>query len=173
MKVKPTSWIDSRLEIRNSPIQGKGMFTRLSIKKGEILVILGGMLITEEECKAGKVNQEQLDMNAVAIDESLYLLEVPEEQSPINHSCEPNVWMEDEITISARRDIKAEEELTADYGMWDFDESCVIIPNCDCGSKLCRKVITGRDWRIKELQERYQNHFPPFLNERIRLLKNQ
>jgi SET domain-containing protein len=32
-----------------------------------------------------------------------------------NHSCDPNLWHADVVTITARRDIAAGEELTIDY----------------------------------------------------------
>jgi hypothetical protein len=41
---------------------------------------------------------------------------------------------------------------------------------CHCGSPDCRRVITGDDWRRKDVQERYQDHFSPFINRRIRNL---
>ena len=39
-----------------------------------------------------------------------------------NHSCDPNVWMQDEVTLAARRDIAIGEELTIDYAMIEGDE---------------------------------------------------
>ncbi|GLV60705.1 hypothetical protein KDH_75240 [Dictyobacter sp. S3.2.2.5] len=30
------------------------------------------------------------------------------------------------------------------------------------------QVITGNDWQRRDVQERYRDHFSPFLNERIR-----
>jgi len=84
-----------------------------------------------------------------------------------NHSCDPNLWMKDEITLMARREIAAGEELMADYMMWEANEDYRAAWQCSCGSPLCRRNITGRDWRLPELQETYRNHFSPFLNERI------
>ncbi len=81
--------------------------------------------------------------------------------------------MKDEVTLIARRDIQAGEELTADYAMWESGEDWVMHQECFCGSEHCRKVITGKDWRLKELQERYANHFSPFINERISRLRKE
>jgi hypothetical protein len=36
-----------------------------------------------------------------------------------------------------------------------------------CGSPLCRRLITGADWRLPTLQERYCGHFSPFINRRL------
>jgi hypothetical protein len=37
----------------------------------------------------------------------------------LNHSCDPNVWMEDEVTLAARRDLGVGEELTAVCALGD------------------------------------------------------
>lgn len=86
----------------------------------------------------------------------------------INHSCDPNIWLQDAATLVARRDIPAGEEITADYILWEADENYIAKWDCQCGSSLCRKKITGKDWRLPELQERYKGHFSPLLNKRIK-----
>jgi hypothetical protein len=55
-----------------------------------------------------------------------------------NHSDDPNTWMEDEVTLVARRDVKAGEELTADYAMRKDEEHSIVPWDCNCGSSLCR-----------------------------------
>ncbi len=78
--------------------------------------------------------------------------------------------MQDEVTLTARRNIQPGQELAADYAMWKDDEGSVTAWECRCGSLLCRHRTTGRDWRLPDLQQRYDGHFSPFLNERIRKL---
>ncbi len=75
--------------------------------------------------------------------------------------------MEDEITISAMRDISPGEELTIDYAMFEIKKDRIQIEICACLSPNCRKVITGNDWRLPELQERYRAHFTPIINRKI------
>ena len=109
------------------------------------------------------------------IGEGLYLarLLAPGEQDLtnfINHSCDPNVWMQDEVTLEARRDSAIGEELTIDYAMFEGSEDWVSPWACRCGSACCRGKFTGQDWRRKDLQERYRDHFSPFINKRIRRL---
>ena len=161
---------DPRLEVRPSPIHGRGIFTRADISEGDILMVWGGILFTQEDIRAGMA----LEHSYCTIDEGVILGHTPEQglsvDDFINHSCDPNVWMVDQITITARRDIKADEEITADLAMWwDPDEEGVAW-ECHCGSRLCRKVFTSRDWRRPELHERYGEHFLPYINERIRCL---
>jgi hypothetical protein len=43
------------------------------------------------------------------------------------------------------RDIEKGEELTYDYSLADSNPNFSI--NCSCGSRDCRKTITGNDWK--------------------------
>ena len=33
--------------------------------------------------------------------------------------------------------------------------------------KNCRKIVTGYDWKIKELQDKYYDYFAQYLREKI------
>ncbi len=153
-----SSWIDPRVEARPSPIQGRGLFAAMPIRADESVVVWGGELVAVYR------------KGCVAIDERLYLGGAPDASDFMNHSCAPNVWMRDEVTLIAGRPIAAGTELTADYVMWEADEGWVSPWRCRCGAVRCRGVVTGRDWRSTELQERYRHHFSPFVNRRIRRL---
>src|SRR5438045_2910448 len=63
------------------------------------------------------------------------------------------------------REPPAREELTLDYALFSVAPEWRM--ECHCGSSLCRGVVTGNDWRLLELQERYAGHFSPFINARI------
>ncbi|MFH1444655.1 MAG: SET domain-containing protein-lysine N-methyltransferase [Candidatus Peregrinibacteria bacterium] len=83
----------------------------------------------------------------------------------INHSCDPNCWYQDDFTITARRDIKPDEELTMDYATFMSPSGLEdeILFHCNCGTSLCRKLVKKDDCMIKEVQERYKNHFYSFI----------
>jgi hypothetical protein len=69
------------------------------------------------------------------------------------------------MLVVAMRDIAIGEELTFDYAMsdgGDYDEF-----DCLCESNDCRGVVTGRDWRLPELQTRYAGWFSPYLARKI------
>lgn len=85
----------------------------------------------------------------------------------INHSCEPNVGVSGQIMYVAMRRIKPGEELTLDYAMID---DAFFRMKCQCGSKNCRGVITGKDWKRKDLQKKYGEHFAWFILQKIRRL---
>jgi hypothetical protein len=75
--------------------------------------------------------------------------------------------MQDAVTVVARRDIAAGEELTLDDALASDDPTFSMGP-CRCGAADCRVTITGADWRLPGVQARYAGHLSPFLNERIR-----
>lgn len=83
----------------------------------------------------------------------------PEHWKPINHSCDPNAWVEG-LDLVARRKIKAGEEITIDYAtfyneqMEDFD--------CHCSTRRCRKIIRGTDY-LEDFVERYGNHVSDYV----------
>jgi hypothetical protein len=82
-----------------------------------------------------------------------------------NHGCDPNLWWVDAVTLEARRDIAAGEEVTSDYSTSTGVEYEM---TCNCGSPLCRGTVTGEDWKRPELQARYGDHWIPTLLKRQR-----
>lgn len=166
---KKQDWKSEKVDIRNSPIEGKGLFSNSDIEEGEKLIIWGGDYVNKEEAekyrKAGKLVMQW--------DDNLYSYEDRGDDDGyfINHSCDPNMWMIDAYTLVAKRPIKAGEELTADYIFWEDDEDYVSKWECNCRSLNCRKRITGKDWQNPELQKLYKGHFSPLLNKRIQRRK--
>ncbi len=176
-KYRSTSWYDPRAEVRASPIQGTGVFAKEAILEGEVVVICGGTVMTTAQF------QEYIAIvpsySAMQIGEDEHLVELAgspgtSETGPggMNHSCDSNLWMRDEVTLVARRDIPAGEELTIDYALQSGLPGDVLGEPCRCGSPACRGIITGNDWQLEEVQKRYQGHFSPFLNERIKIISH-
>lgn len=162
------SWVSPKLEIRNSEIDGQGVFTKEKIAKGEVVIIWGGEVVTVDEFRNGN----GLKHTNVGIGENIFLVTPNDEERTIddymNHSCNPNLWLDDEVTLSAMRDIEPNEELFMDYAIELVDESYVMKKECSCKAANCRKTITGMDWQLPELQTLYKDHFSPFINERIK-----
>jgi hypothetical protein len=165
----PQTWTDPRIEFRNSRISGDGMFAREAIKKGEAVCIVGGIVMTDEEFAA--FQDTHRIYNSIQIDDHLHLVEDPEVtrtlEGSMNHSCDSSTWMEDESTLVARWDIESGEEVTIDYALFTTQSNWMLDTRCRCGSPDCRRIITGDDWRREDVQERYRNHFSPFINRRI------
>ena len=170
-------WIDPRIEVLPSPIHGRGSVATAPIRQGETVMVWGGtLLLTEEDIAGDRYEMWQVKGYVWAtVGEGLYLAarvgaDGEDRTDYINHCCDPNVWMSDAVTLSARRDIQPGEELTIDYCLFEGDQDYVPSWTCRCGSELCRGRFTGRDWRRADLQERYRGHFSPFINARIERL---
>ena len=140
-----------KLKLRNSRIQGRGVFAAKRIRKGERIIEYVGEIITVEE--------EQLRYD----DESMsrhhtFLFQIDEKTTIdstrrgniaryINHSCEPNceAVMEDRrIFIEAIRNIQPGTELTYDYSYEHEGELTAELKEfyfCRCGSDNCRGTI--------------------------------
>ena len=159
--------MDPRLVVKNSAIEGRGVFASAPIKKGEVIVRWGGDIFTIQQVLDGVVD----DDTACQIDDGHYIASPighgQDDEDYMNHSCDPNTWMEDEVTISAKRHIQTGEEITADYALWVGHPGHVTIAVCRCSARSCRKKITGDDWKLQEVQDRYRGHFPPYLQRRI------
>lgn len=164
----PHSWLSPKVEVREVAGKGLGIFARAQIDIHEIVVRFGGTIISLEDIRSGRVNTHSY----IAISEDTFV-GVPKGQPEqgdefINHSCDPNLWMIDEITLAARRPIHIDEEVTADYGMWEYDTLWRPPWKCACGSKDCRGQITGSDYVLADLETRYCGNIAPFLRKRLR-----
>ena len=141
------------------------MFATQAIPEGEVVVIIGGTVMSEDAFQAFVRTVSRF--NAIQIAENTHLVDIPTSPGGMNHSCDANLWMRDEVTVVARRAIVMGEELTQDYALYTANPDWVLSP-CHCGSPFCRHQVTGNDWQRVDVQERYRHHFSPFLNERIR-----
>lgn len=167
-----STWFDPRLALRPSPIQGKGLFATEQIRAGEVVMIWGGTLYSRQDLidiRAGKMKVAPFSYSF--IDEDI-LIAAPEDGLDyfVNHSCDPNVWMRDNVTVVARRDIQVGQEMTGDYAVWEAEPNYVLEP-CTCGSAECRQRVTGNDWQLPAVQARYAGHFLPYIARRIEQFK--
>lgn len=160
----PNSYLLPKLEIReDKTIEGRGMFAREPIKKGEIITVWGGDVVDRAHFE--KLKDHQVRQSA-QVEENFYLVSSkPGPGDFINHSCDPNAGLDGQIVVVAMRDIAKGEEVTIDYAMVDGDPKDDFV--CLCGSAICRHTVTGNDWKLPELQKRYAGYFSPFLQHRI------
>lgn len=158
------SYIIEKAEVRKSPISGKGVFAKKLIRRGEIIAVWGGDIVTEEElAKLSKRRFKYVYQYATQIADGFYLVsdrngKALEDDDYFNHSCEPNAGIKGHLIMVAMRDIKPGEEITYDYAMTDAGLKYRF--KCKCGKKNCRKIITSDDWKIFRLQNKYRNFFP-------------
>lgn len=154
------------IEVRNNSLEGRGVFALRDIARDEIVAIKAGHVVNGEEVK--RISAEVGDF-ALQIDDDFYLSprrqdEVEDMTVFINHSCDPNVGFRGQVVYVAMRDISAGEELCHDYSMERSDDYAL---DCQCGSSLCRGRVTGRDWMLPQLQQRYGQYFSIYLANKI------
>jgi SET domain-containing protein len=162
----PRSWISPKLVPGPSAIHGVGVIAAAPVKKGEKLMEFGGETISPADFETDVYRLRSIWQ----VGEGVYLALREDDPEPsldenLNHSCAANSWLTDEVTLAARRDIEAGEEITLDQGTWNFDEDEYVWDqdHCSCGSAACRRVLTQHDWKRRDVQERYRGHFHPYL----------
>ena len=162
----PLSHLSPKAIVKDSPIHGRGLFARELFTKGEIVAIKGGYIF---DATTLREVQSRLGPAEIFVTENLFIGPVAEAEREggmifSNHSCNPNIGIQGQIVFVAMRDIRASEELTHDWATTDDDTYEEL---CNCGALNCRKVITGQDWRRKDLQEKYRGYFAWYLQRKI------
>ncbi|HXM33595.1 MAG TPA: SET domain-containing protein-lysine N-methyltransferase [Pyrinomonadaceae bacterium] len=161
------SYISPKATVKESAIHGKGLFAIEPIAKGEIVCVKGGYIFDREILRS---MSDWYQAAEIQIAEDLFIGPLNEEERAgsmifSNHSCEPNIGVQGQIVFVAMRDIKPNEELTHDWAMTDFDDFEM---KCACGAAGCRQIITGQDWRRKDLQDKYSGYLSAYLVEKIK-----
>jgi hypothetical protein len=163
----PLSYRSPKTEVRDSKIHGRGLFATAGISKDEIAAVKGGHIVD------GKTLREKITPRLgpveIQIDDDLFIAPVTDEERELsmlysNHSCDANLGMRGDITFVAMREIRAGEELTHDWATTDNDDYSV---ECKCGASNCRKILTGKDWELPELQRKYAGYFSAYLARKI------
>jgi len=162
----PRSSISPKLAKGKSAIDGTGVFAKAPIQKGEKLMEFGGDVISRGEMLSG--NYRIRSIWPVTPDTFLALPLTDDQvtlDEYLNHSCDANCWLEDEVTLGAKRDIAAGEEITLDQGTWNIEDAYIEdrVP-CSCGAAQCRGMLTEEDWKRADVQERYTGHFHPLIH---------
>lgn len=147
-----------------SAIHGNGVFAIAPIAKGEFLFSKGGHRLPKSEM----FSRTPLDCYWPVSDEYVLapktMYEVEHFVVNMNHSCNPNCGIRGEDEGIAIRDIEKGEEIFFDYAMLDNELNWF---RCNCKQDGCRKIITSIDWKIEELQSRYDGQFAIYISEKI------
>jgi SET domain-containing protein len=140
------------IEVRDSAIQGRGVYASRRIRKNTWIIQYTGKLITNEEADRlyDDESMERHHTFLFVLDEkwSIDASQGGNEARYINHSCTPNceavMTTDNEIWIQALRGIEKGEELSYDYGYdvkaESLEEARRIYP-CRCGAPECRGTI--------------------------------
>lgn len=146
-----------KIAIRESGIQGKGIFAEEAIKKGQLIQYITGKKVK----KLPKTKEESLSIpNWFGLSRHFW---IDPEQGPfryLNHSCEPNAAIKGTKSLVAMRDIAEGEEVTMDYSMTDADPLWEM--ECSCEATRCRKTIRSIHSIPTEIFKRHMPYIPRY-----------
>lgn len=84
-----------------------------------------------------------------------------------NHSCDPNCGLQanefDGYNVVAMRTIEVGEEITYDYSMVEWIS--IAVPECHCGTALCRGKSLGGKYLSPELLKKYEGFLAPYYSK--------
>ncbi|MFN8015402.1 MAG: SET domain-containing protein-lysine N-methyltransferase [Acidimicrobiia bacterium] len=152
------------VERRTGSFAGVGLFANRAIGVGELLAIKGGRIVS---AKAVTENLKVTNGSQHQIAPKLFVSgmtpdEVDNTLIGINHSCDPNGYVDGQIFLRARKPIEPGEEVTADYGTIFNSSTQEFI--CSCGSPNCRRVVNPAvDSNRSSLRGKYKKEFVDFL----------
>jgi len=158
------NWLTPKAQARPAGDKGWGSFAVEKISAGETVAGFGGWCVTREMLDS---LPEERQHRSIQVDENLYLVSRDEREAGdcLNHSCDPNCGLMGSTILVAMRDIEIGDELCFDYATCDdsdYDEF-----ECECGTKICRGTVTGLDWKLANLREKYDGYFSAYLAKRI------
>lgn len=145
-----------KVEIKETPNRGRGVFAKEPIKKDEIIAEFDGEIYDYDYPNW----TDELEDHCIQFEENKWR-DSKGIARLINHSCEPNCGIKNLFQIVAMRDIKKGEEITWDYEMTEnYPEWSM---ECRCGSKNCRKIIGRYDNMPEEVKANYSGYISEWL----------
>ncbi len=138
------------VEVRESKIEGKGLFAICDIDKGREIdtgYVDNRIPMTMDDEEFEKFREECIAVgkkwDSITLKSGVHEVSVADRKNNPgnygNHSCDPNTELNKKVSYSIRY-IEAGEEVTSDYSKFSNKSWRM---NCNCGSKKCRKIIKG------------------------------
>ena len=147
-----------KIYIKTSDQHGRGVFAAIPIRAGEAILQFTGPILARAQVRE--------DDYHLQIGEDRYLGASGAADDYVNHSCDPNAGFRDDLLLVARRDIRADEEITWDYST-AIDEADFPGFPCQCGAEQCRGRVQSfrhldhatrerlRPWALPYLRYKY------------------
>jgi len=157
-------WLHPDVEVRPSTIAGRGLFATVDLPGGTVVSRLGGRLVDTAALR-GLVADAQEPVDAVMVDDDRHLVLAPGDNRFVNHACDPNLGWVDVYSLATMTAVAAGGELVTDYAMSVVDPGWFL--RCHCPSYRCREIVEGTDWRIPQLQQRYDGWWTPYVRRLI------
>lgn len=149
------------LQIRPSYIQGVGLFSGVNLAAGTILFVIKGERVIHREYDpylAGK------NPNWMGTGYCEWIIMEPHHSGLyLNHSCNPNVIVNDKLQVVTFKPVKANEELVLDYSTTELDPDWEM--RCNCGENNCRKILRSYQFLPKAIQKKYAKFIAPVFSQ--------
>jgi hypothetical protein len=167
----PKAWIKIRpSKIINGEV---GAFALRGFKEGEIIVRDeefgdNNTMSVDKYNKLDKDTKELVKAHSTITVNSVFMPANINYLRPINyfnHSCEPNTGFDLHGNYIAMKDIPKNNEFLLDYSFLNTNPDYKM--QCLCGSKNCRKVITGNEWKNKEFVKKNKKYLYSTVREMI------
>ncbi|HWU08611.1 MAG TPA: SET domain-containing protein-lysine N-methyltransferase [Streptomyces sp.] len=150
-------------EVRRHPEKGRGLYATRPLAVGETVY-------SDEETALVVASRGHIQRTwdpywqrmfrdfAYPLGPDVYALWDPDplKWRPLNHSCDPNTWL-DGLTLIARRPIAEDEEITFDYATV-YTEGHLNAERCLCATDSCRGGWRGEDHLQPWFPQRYGTH---------------
>lgn len=154
------------LKIIETKDKGKGVITTVSIPARSPIFEFSGELLSESSMP--DPNHPAL----LQINHDTFIGPSGDVDDYINHSCDPNCYLHivgNRAIIYSLYLIPANSELTFDYSTSSTDTIEKWHLDCKCGSKKCRKLISGLSYLDDSLKKEYQDKkmIPMFLTNKM------
>jgi hypothetical protein len=159
----PKAWI----KIQPSKIiKGQvGAFALKNFKKGEVIVRDeefqdNNVMSVSEYNKLDTVTKELVKAHSTITTDSVYMPANINYLRPLNyfnHSCDPNTGFDVVGNYVAMKKISKGTEFLLDYSFLNTNPDYKMY--CSCGSKDCRNVITGNEWKNKQFVKKNKKYF--------------
>ena len=171
-----TTYPKARMKLRPSKVvKGQiGAFALKNFKKGEVIVRDeefqdNNVMSVKEYNKLDEETKELVKAHSTITQDSVYMPANINYLRPLNyfnHSCEPNVGFDLHGDYVAMRAIPKNTEFLLDYSFLNTNPDYKM--RCSCGSKNCRKIITGNEWKNKEFVKKNKKYFYASVREMLK-----
>ena len=144
------------VEVRESPLGGKGVFATKRIEAGGVIAEFDGAIypFTHPGWTEDLLNHTiQFERHRFRDARGLARC--------LNHSCAPNCGIKELFKIVAMRTIEPGEEVTFDYEMTEDSEWWRM--QCQCGAPGCRQIIGAYRNMPAAVRARYQGFISDWL----------
>jgi hypothetical protein len=133
----------------------KGLFALVSIDRNEVLIDLNGENYFLSPTR-----------RSLQIGEKRHVFGRDETVGYLNHSCEPNSFLEfSSLCVRALRDIQRGEEVKVNYAATEYEmHDCF---RCDCGSSACLQMIRGFKFLTRDQQLELKPYLAPYLLKKL------